>query len=88
MGQSPRQRPAKLAGKLKSIRARLNLTQSQMADALQESKAGLQSGHVSEYESGKREPSLIIVLRYSRIAKVAVEVLIDDELELPKRLQR
>ena len=32
---------------------------------------------------GKNEPALPILLRYARIAGVTVDVLIDDELDLP-----
>ncbi|MDQ3636267.1 MAG: hypothetical protein M3405_17460 [Acidobacteriota bacterium] len=38
---------------------------------------------VRPYERGKREPNLIDLLNYARIAKVAVEEITDDELELP-----
>jgi hypothetical protein len=38
---------------------------------------------VSEYESGRRDPNLMVLLRYARLANVSVESLIDDELELP-----
>ena len=38
------------------------------------------------YELGKREPPLPVLLKYARIAGVYVDVLIDDELDLPKKL--
>jgi transcriptional regulator with XRE-family HTH domain len=38
---------------------------------------------VSSYESGRREPDLIILLNYARLAGVAVDVLIDDKMKLP-----
>jgi transcriptional regulator with XRE-family HTH domain len=41
---------------------------------------------ISSYERGVREPPLPILLKYARIAGVYVEVLIDDELDLPKKL--
>jgi transcriptional regulator with XRE-family HTH domain len=41
---------------------------------------------LSEYELGKREPPLKILLQYARAANVALEVLADDELDLPERL--
>lgn len=41
---------------------------------------------ISEYESGKREPPLLILLAYSRVAQVHLEILIDDEATLPDRL--
>jgi hypothetical protein len=41
---------------------------------------------ISGYEVGQREPSLLILLRYARVAGVPTEVLIDDELDLPDKL--
>jgi transcriptional regulator with XRE-family HTH domain len=41
---------------------------------------------VSNYERGTREPPLQVLLRYARIAGVYVDVLIDDDLDLPSRL--
>jgi len=41
---------------------------------------------ISEFELGKGEPSLIILLEYARVAGVCVDVLIDDKLDLPGRL--
>jgi len=86
MGQSRRQRPARLAAKLREIRIKLDWTQKQMTKRLRKIKAGLQPGHVSEYETGKREPSLLMLLEYARIAGIPMEVLIDDNLDLPKHL--
>jgi transcriptional regulator with XRE-family HTH domain len=53
-----------------------------MTKRLHTVKVDLQPGHVSEYESGKREPSLPVLLQYARIAGVSMETLVDDELEL------
>ncbi len=39
-------------------------------------------GHVSEFEAGRREPSLLVLLRYARAAGIKVEALIDDALDL------
>jgi transcriptional regulator with XRE-family HTH domain len=83
MGQTRRQRPVRLAAKLKEIRFQLSLTQEQIAQHLQRVNAGLQSGHISEYENGKREPSLLVLLAYAKLAKVSTDTLIDDELDLP-----
>jgi len=38
---------------------------------------------ISGYERGEREPPLPVLLAYARLAKVSVERLIDDELDLP-----
>ena len=86
MGQSRRQQPVHLAAKLKEVRVKLDLTQEQMAKRLCKVKAGLQPGHISEYESGKREPSLPLLLAYARVAGVSTDLLIDDNLDLPDKL--
>jgi len=44
--------------------------------------------NVSGYEQGEREPALLTLLAYARLAGVSVETLIDDELDLPERLPR
>ena len=36
----------------------------------------------SEWELGKRQPSLTIVLSYARAAGIPLEQIVDDELEL------
>src|SRR5438105_3604066 len=86
MGTARRERPARLPAKLHQIRDGLDLTQEQMAERLASVKSPPRPGHVSEFEQGKREPSLPVLLQYSRIAGVPMEVLVDDGLDLPKRL--
>ena len=82
----PRQRPERLAAKLAQVRAKLGLTQEQMRQRLGHGTSPRYAGHISEFESGKREPSLIVLLRYARLAEVTMDVLVDDKLELPDRL--
>jgi transcriptional regulator with XRE-family HTH domain len=41
---------------------------------------------VSQYELGTREPPLPVLLKYARLAGVIMDVLVDDEMDLPKRL--
>jgi transcriptional regulator with XRE-family HTH domain len=41
---------------------------------------------ISKYERGVREPSLIVILRYARVAGVCLDVLVDDDLDLPAKL--
>lgn len=38
---------------------------------------------VSGYELGTRQPDLLVLLRYARLAGVSTDVLIDDKLKLP-----
>lgn len=86
MGRSSRPKPARLAAKLRQVRTALGLTQQQMFERLGETKTALYSGHIGLYESGQREPLLTVLLRYARIAGVYVDVLIDDEIDLPNHL--
>jgi transcriptional regulator with XRE-family HTH domain len=46
----------------------------------------LVQGTISAFESGGREPSLLVLLAYARAANVSVESIIDDELDLPNEL--
>jgi transcriptional regulator with XRE-family HTH domain len=85
MGANPRVRPKRLAEKLRRIRASLDLTQAELLRKLDIEGLATQS-KISEFESGKREPSLIIILQYARAAGVYVDVLIDDRLDLPAKL--
>jgi transcriptional regulator with XRE-family HTH domain len=41
---------------------------------------------ISDYELDKAEPTLMVLLQYSRVAGVHTEVLIDDDLNLPDKL--
>lgn len=86
MGHARRPQPIFLAAKLLQIRQRLGLSQSQMLQRLGNTETKLYASHLSEYESGKREPPLIVLLRYAQAACVPVEVLIDDKQDLPERL--
>jgi transcriptional regulator with XRE-family HTH domain len=81
MGKARRERPKRLPRKLLMIRKRLGLSQSEMAKAL---KLKATYTAVSGYELGTREPSLIVVLRYARLAGISTDVLLDDKLNLPK----
>jgi len=41
---------------------------------------------ISEYESGRREPSLLVLLAYARVAGIHLEEIVDDKLELSDKL--
>jgi transcriptional regulator with XRE-family HTH domain len=82
---SARERPERLAEKLLQIRSALGLSQSEMLNRVGLGETGYRH-YVSQFETGKREPSLLVLLRYARAANVYVEVLIDDELDLPDEL--
>ncbi|MCI0488647.1 MAG: hypothetical protein L0229_18825 [Blastocatellia bacterium] len=46
----------------------------------------LYQSNISGFETGEREPPLPIILQYARAAGVCVDVLIDDEMDLPENL--
>ncbi len=83
MARGARLKPARLAEKLIQIRTALGLSQNEMIKRL---GVELTQNRISEYELGKGEPSLIILLRYARVAGVQMEVLADDKLNLPAKL--
>lgn len=85
MGSASRPKPVRLAQKLLEIRSELGLSQNGMLARLGESEELFRSS-ISSYERGVREPPLPILLKYARIAGIYVEVLIDDELDLPEKL--
>ncbi|HEV2879831.1 MAG TPA: helix-turn-helix transcriptional regulator [Pyrinomonadaceae bacterium] len=80
-----RPKPARLAEKLLAIRNALGLTQPEI-----HSRLGVEDSityhRISEYETGKREPHLKILLHYARLAGVHMEDIVDDELDLPEKL--
>ena len=84
MGRRRRPIPKHLAEKLRQIRASLDLTQEQMAERLKTIPSPPDGAMISRFERDEREPSLFALLAYARLAGVAVDVLIDDKMDLPK----
>lgn len=82
---SARPKPERLAEKLAHIRNALGLSQSEMLKQLGVEDL-IEYHTISKYELGKNEPPLMILLQYARVAGVHMEVLVDDELELPAKL--
>jgi transcriptional regulator with XRE-family HTH domain len=90
MGSRKRPRSLRLHEKLRQIREAYGLTQEEMVGRLGLTDE-LKQSDVSAFErepddKWSREPALPHLLRYARVAGVNVEVLIDDELELPDKL--
>ena len=85
MGSKPRNRPKNLARKLLQIRKALGLSQSQMLRRLG-AEHFFSVARISDYETNIREPSLWVLLAYAYVARVHLEILIDDEATLPKNL--
>jgi DNA-binding XRE family transcriptional regulator len=88
MGRGRRARPKKLQEKVCEIRRKLAITQDEMAHSLVEHGAEktTHSGYIADFETGKRAPSLLGVLAYSKLVGVCADVLLDDEIELPEKL--
>ena len=88
MGQSKRTQPKRLKGKLKAIRNYCGLTQQEMVEQLKKyaPRESIDTGYVSRFENGKREPTLPLLLAYSKVMGVSINTLVDDDIDLPKRL--
>lgn len=83
----PRRRPKLLPAKLLAIRDFLNVGQAGMAIKLHfevQSHSGRQfqidTARVSEFEKGKREPNLFILIAYVRLGHIHMESLVDDDV--------
>jgi transcriptional regulator with XRE-family HTH domain len=80
-----REHPKRLAEKLLRIRNALGLSQSEMLRKIRDGESGHRH-FISNYELGVRLPSLFDLQAYARAVGVPMDVIIDDELDLPKRL--
>jgi transcriptional regulator with XRE-family HTH domain len=80
MARYRRKSPKKLGAKMREIRLRLDMTQEEVAKRL-----GTDSGAISRYERGLREPSLLELLAFSRMSGAGMELLVDDKMSLAKK---
>ncbi|HEU4597056.1 MAG TPA: helix-turn-helix transcriptional regulator [Pyrinomonadaceae bacterium] len=85
MGTKARHKPERLAEKLLRIREALGLSQNGLIRQMGAEEL-LAQNTVSEYELGKREPSLLVLLKYAGVAGVCLDVLANDNLDLPAKL--
>lgn len=85
MGKKARMRQERLSEKLLQIRIALGLSQSEMMRQLGFEEV-LDYKRISEYELGKNEPPLAVILQYARRAGICTDVLLDDNLDLPAKL--
>jgi transcriptional regulator with XRE-family HTH domain len=85
MGKKARMKQKRLAEKLLQVRVALGLSQSEMMRRLG-FEGVLDYKRISEYELGKNEPPLAVLLSYARLVGISTDVLIDDELDLPAKL--
>lgn len=77
--------PKRLGEKLRKIRESYGDSQADFLIRLGNPESILQ-GSISGYERGQREPPLLILLRYSKLANVSTDVLIDDLQEIPNEV--
>jgi transcriptional regulator with XRE-family HTH domain len=80
-----RQKALRLPEKLLQVRLAFGISQTEMLKRL-DVEDMIVYNRISDYELGNREPPLPILLRYARVAGVGMEVLVDDELDLPEKL--
>lgn len=85
MGRRARLRPERMAEKLLRIREALGLSQNGMIRQMGVEELIAQNS-VSEYELGKREPPLPILLKYAEAAGVCLDILANDDLDLPAKI--
>jgi transcriptional regulator with XRE-family HTH domain len=85
MGRRRRERPKRLAAKLRQLRERLGLSQPEMIRAMGREDR-LTKSEVSAFERGTHEPNLLLLMAYSEAANVYLEVLVRDDLDLPAEL--
>ena len=82
MGRARRSRPKMLGAKLLLIRNHFGLTQPKLIEQLNVKGEKLYPSNISLYETGKREPSLPVLLAYARLAGLSMDALVDDKLKL------
>lgn len=71
----------------KQIREKLSVSQGELVLRLQlEEDGSISRSSTPEYELGLKEPPLPVLLKYARLANVIVDVLIDDNLNLPEQI--
>jgi transcriptional regulator with XRE-family HTH domain len=85
MGKGKRVRPTHLGRKLRIVRDRLQLSQNEMLRRLQLDDQFTRE-ELSAYERGVREPPLAVLLKYSEVARIWINVFADDRLELPAKV--
>ena len=85
MGRRARYIPKQLPYKLIQIRKALGITQQEMLERLELPEEILQTS-ISQYEKGKIEPPIFVLLRYAEVANIWLEALVRDELNLPEKL--
>lgn len=85
MGRRERRKPKRLAEKLKLIRTEFGLSQTAMVRRLG-FEGDLTKSEISDFEHGRYEPNLLVLLAYSELANVYIEALVIDNRNLPAKI--
>ena len=83
MGRGKSAKPKRLSRKLRELRLRLGFSHKEMYEQLHAQKVTVHLGYISLYEIGERVPGPLVLLAYSHIANVSINILVDDALDLP-----
>lgn len=85
MGTNPQYRPKLLPEKLRRIREILGArTYDDMVILLDLPR--LRKNSILRFENGERVPGLDVLIRYSELSGLTINELVDDRIELSKRL--
>ena len=84
---APKPIPKRLGGKLRAVREHKGWTLDQMAEAVGKTEPSRRT-RVYEWEMGTRQPDLLTLMNYARLAEVSTDVLIDDDLDLVLKVTR
>lgn len=85
MGRARRPQPSRIAEKVTEVRQKLDLSQNGIIRRMGLTDE-LTQAEISAFERGIRVPPLPVLLRYAKASNVYLEVLVDDELDLPNKL--
>ena len=88
MGRAKRVSPKLLGTKLRIIREYLDVTLEELIVKLDCFAIPLYPASISMYESGKREPPLLVLLRYAKLTGINMELLVDDEIGISEFEQK
>lgn len=87
MGRSIRIRPRRLGEKLLRIREYLDLERDEIINHLDYKESKLYPQNIWSFEKSEKEPNLLVLLAYSRLVNISTDILIDDSLDLPKKIR-
>lgn len=79
--------PQDMPDKLRAIRLSFNLSQGAMLLIVNPEETKENRARISQWESGKRTPSLVEVMHYAKFAGCTMEEIVNDRLDLPSRFR-